>query len=134
MLTHMKNTKKISFLLLLTLLLGSCDDFLVTTVENKSSNLKMINSFKFLKIENNQLVIKADISGKVDEATKTIAVIVPKSTVVTNLIPTFLGAPKSTVTPGNKVPQDFTNPVNYTVTAQNGTQIFYTVTITFAAK
>ncbi len=44
----------------------------------------------------------------------------PVGTPVTSLAPTIAVSPFATVSPGSGVPQNFTNPVNYTVTAQDG--------------
>ncbi len=65
---------------------------------------------------------------QIDPVVHTIALTMPADTNSTNLVPvvTFLGASMSPV-PGSSV--DFTNPVTYTVTALDGTQVEYTVTV-----
>jgi hypothetical protein len=57
-----------------------------------------------------------------------IAVMVPHGTDVTNLTPTITITGAS-VSPASGVPQDFTNPVTYTVTAADGSTKNYTVTV-----
>ena len=65
------------------------------------------------------------------EAAKTVALTVPYGTDVTSLVPTITHTGVS-VSPASGVPQDFTNPVTYTVTAENSTTQTYTVTVTVA--
>ncbi|QAT42761.1 S-layer homology domain-containing protein [Aminipila luticellarii] len=62
-----------------------------------------------------------------------IAVIVPYGTTVTNLVPTIAVSAKSTISPISGIGKDFTDPVIYTVTAEDGTKKEYTVTVTVAA-
>ena len=50
---------------------------------------------------------------------------VPNGTDVTALIPTITVSSDATVLPASTVAQDFTNPVTYTVTAQDGTILNY---------
>jgi len=63
-----------------------------------------------------------------------IVLTVPPSQAVTALAPTFTISQFATVSPASGSTQNFTNPVTYTVTAQNGTTKVYTVTVqTYAA-
>jgi hypothetical protein len=64
-------------------------------------------------------------------AANTISVMVPNGTVVTALEPaiTISG---TNVTPASGVPQNFTQPVTYTVNAEDGSMKVYTVTVTVA--
>lgn len=55
---------------------------------------------------------------------------VPAGTDVTNLVPTISVSAFATVSPLSGVAQDFTNPVTYTVTAEDGSTNVYTVTVT----
>ncbi len=52
---------------------------------------------------------------------------------VTALVPEITISPKASVQPATGIAQDFTAPVTYTVTAENGTTKAYTVTVTKAA-
>jgi hypothetical protein len=71
--------------------------------------------------------------GSIDEINHTIAITVPPITDVTKLVPTIEISPNSTVSPLSNTPQDFTNPVTYTVTAQNGSTQVYAVTVNIAS-
>ncbi|MCM1988867.1 DUF5018 domain-containing protein, partial [Oceanirhabdus seepicola] len=52
---------------------------------------------------------------------------------VTNLTPTISVSDKATINPDSGVAQDFSNPVTYTVTAEDGTNQAWEVTVTEAA-
>jgi inhibitor of cysteine peptidase len=74
-------------------------------------------------------------TGTINEAAKTIAVIVPLGTNVTALIATFTITGESvsigsTVQTNGQTPNDFTNPVVYTVKAADASTVPYTVTVT----
>ncbi|GHT57844.1 hypothetical protein FACS1894109_10860 [Spirochaetia bacterium] len=66
--------------------------------------------------------------GDVDEAARTVTVNVPYGTDVTGMT-TFITHTGASISPGSGAPQDFTNPVPYTVTAADGSQAAYTVTV-----
>jgi hypothetical protein len=71
-------------------------------------------------------------TGVIDQDAHTIAVTVPYGTDVTNLTPTITLSDGATVSPTDS--QDFTNPVTYTVTAQDGiTTQSYVVTVTIGS-
>jgi hypothetical protein len=57
---------------------------------------------------------------------------VPFSVDVTKLIPTLELSPRATVSPEAGIVTDFTNPVNYTVTAEDKTTKVFTVMVSFA--
>jgi hypothetical protein len=60
---------------------------------------------------------------------------VPAGTDITTLRPTItLDSPKATVSPASGTVQDFTNPVVYTVTAEDGTSQDYAVIVTLSDK
>jgi hypothetical protein len=76
------------------------------------------------------------IVGIIDEATHTVAVTVPLGADLTALVATFSGSAEASVFIG-AVPQvsgvtvnNFTNPVVYTITADDGSTQDYTVTVT----
>ena len=71
--------------------------------------------------------VLADIAGDIDEERHDIILVAPSS--VTALKPTVIISSKATVSPASGVATDFTNPVTYTVTAENGTTQTYTVTV-----
>ena len=122
----MKNLliKLLNSLLILAMFvtLSSCGDDDNPASPGKSS-AKEITSFKFEAFD-------PDIAGTIDNVGKKVTVKVPLLTDVTNLNPTIAVSPKATITPASNVPQDFTNPVQYTVTAEDGSSAVYTVTVT----
>lgn len=65
----------------------------------------------------------------IDEGAKTITVEVSSGTDVSNLTPTVLTNYGATVSPLSGVAQNFTNPVVYTVTANDASTVDYTVTV-----
>lgn len=66
----------------------------------------------------------------IDASAGTVGVTVVAGTNVTGLSPTILVSTDASVNPLSGAAMDFTNSVNYTVTAQNGTQKNWTVTVT----
>ena len=92
-----------------------------------------IYQFNFTTANNAQFETPA--AGVIDEANKTIKVNVPFGTNVTALKPTLYKSPASaTVSPASLVACDFTSPVNYTVTAIDGTTQIYTVTVNISSE
>lgn len=73
-------------------------------------------------------------AATIDTENGTVAIEVANGTTVTALEPTITLSPEATVSPLSGAATDFTNPVDYTVTAQDGstTQV-YTVTVTVAS-
>lgn len=59
-------------------------------------------------------------SGNAVVSSNTATLYVPVGTDVSALVPTIALSPFATVSPASGVPQNFTSPVNYTVTAQDG--------------
>ena len=86
-----------------------------------ASPAKAITAFNFNGLTPN-------VTGTVNEGTKTIALTVPYGTDVTALVPaiTHTGA---SVSPNTGVAQNFTSPVTYTVTAADSSTQQYTVTV-----
>jgi hypothetical protein len=72
------------------------------------------------------------VNGTINEAAKTIALIVPASTNRTALVPTITISEKAIVDPASGAAKDFTNPVVYTVTAEDGSTVTYTVTVSLS--
>ena len=71
--------------------------------------------------------------GSVTQANYSIVLTVPPDTDVTQLVPTIGLSQYATVSPASGASQDFTNPVTYAVTAQNGSVQNYTVTVNVAS-
>ena len=89
------------------------------------SNQKAITTFDFDSLS-------PSVTGTIDENAHTVSLTVPFGTNVTNLIPSIIISSAATVLPNSLVAQDFTNPVTYTVTAENNSTQAYTVTVTVA--
>ena len=70
----------------------------------------------------------------IDQDNHTIAVTMPAGTAVTNLTPSITVSDNATISPTTGTAQDFTNPVTYTVTAQDNTTQNYIVTVTVQAS
>jgi hypothetical protein len=106
----------------------SVRNYYVTVTKAPPSTAKSITSFEFRSFD-------PDIVGSINETTHAIALTVPFSADVTNLIATFAASPAAVVAVGAAVqtsgetPNNFTNPVVYTVTAENSTTQTYTVTV-----
>ena len=99
---------------------GTTAQYMVEAVVHDAENEKSILSFRFDVL---------DKDGIIDEVARKIDFVLPAETDVTQLVPTIEVSEGATVEPASGVAQDFTNPVTYTVTAQNGTTAVYTVTV-----
>ena len=67
--------------------------------------------------------------GEIDQIKKIIKVEVQTGTDITALVPEIVISPKAKITPESGKPTNFTSPVEYLVTAQNGNSTKYTVTV-----
>ncbi|MBQ4819859.1 leucine-rich repeat domain-containing protein [Aquimarina sp. MMG016] len=115
--------KYVKVLAVLTLFITGCskddgNDLLL-------SDAKQITDFVFLASENEALDV--DVIADINEETKTITALVPSGTAVTSLLPDVVVSEKATISPGSGIAQDFSNPVVYTVTAENGSTQDYNV-------
>ena len=75
------------------------------------------------------LGISPTVQASIDQATHKITATVSAANDLTKLAPTVLVSSKATVSPASGVTQNFTNPVNYIVTAEDGSKQSYEVTI-----
>lgn len=109
---------KFTFLLLSFSVLLSC-----TEKENPpaKSSAKQIKSFVFKS---------QTVTATIDSVQRTITAIFPIGTDVSKLSPTITISDKASITPTSESIQDFTKPVIYTVTAEDGTVQSFTVTTT----
>ena len=98
---------------------GSTVQYRVDAVVHDTDNEKSILSFK---------IEDPDCEGVINELGKTVTLHLPENTDVTHLVPVIEVSEGATVEPASGVAQDFTQPVTYTVTAQNGTTAAYEVT------
>ena len=97
---------------------GTTAQYMVEAVVHDADNEKRILSFTIDGVE-----------GDINEIAKTVTVTMPEGTDVTLLEPTIEVSEGATVSPASGEAQDFTTPVTYTVTAQNGTTAAYTVMV-----
>ena len=109
---------------------GTTQTYTVTvTITPAKSSAKDITAYSFTSP-----AVIGSISGT------NIALTVPSGTNVTALVATFTSSPKSTVTVGSTAQvsgttaNNFTSPVTYTVTAEDGTTKTYTVTVTVSTS
>ena len=84
---------------------------------NKESSEKQILSFKFAAL---------DVQATITESPKAVVAIVPFGTDVTSLVPIITISEKATISPASGIVTDFSNPVVYTVTAEDGSKATYT--------
>lgn len=123
----MKSLK--SIIILLTVITSiSCSNDDDGATSHTLSNEKQITGFSFLAAENPAL--SDDVTASINETIQTINVDVPNGTDVTALSPDIEISAGALISPVGE--QDFTAPVTYTVTAEDGTTVDYTVTITVA--
>ena len=99
---------------------GTTAQYMVEAVVHDADNEKSILSFRFDAL---------DCDGVINEVLRRVDCLLPAETDVTQLVPSIVVSEGATVEPASGVAQDFTNPVTYTVTAQNGTTAVYTVTV-----
>lgn len=103
---------------------GSTTSYKVhVSVDMESKN---ISSFSFKDASNPNL--SSDINGEINSTAGTVKLTVPFGTDVTSLVPDIIFTGK-TVSPASNTPVNFTNPVDYSVTAGNNTVKTYTVTV-----
>ena len=124
----MKNLKSVLLTALALLLLASCTKENTPTNNIPTNNIpvtpsqrKQIKTFKFEGFVEQAVI---------DEEQKTIEAVLPWGTDLTTLIPIITISPKATISPASGVVTDFTDPVIYTVTAEDSSYVEYTATVT----
>ena len=107
----------------------------LTSLLNKTVSGKRINVQKTLetispvkKIAGFSFTGISSVSNIIDESNHTITITVPFGVDVTNLIPTII-IDGSSINPNTNIAQDFTNPIEYTVTANDNSIQIYTVNV-----
>jgi len=90
--------------------------------ETKSSEKKVL-TFQFISVT-------PAVTATINEATKSIVADFPVGTNVANMVTGIGISDKASINPASGVAQNFTNPVNYTVTAEDGSTVVYTATVT----
>jgi len=100
------------------------EEVIIIPEEQGASSLNLIITFSFdgITVVNVEVVV----------ADRKVNITVPYGTNVTALKPVFTISAKATVTPESGTVLDFTNPVTYTVTAEDKTTAVWTVTVTVA--
>ncbi|MEO9893238.1 malectin domain-containing carbohydrate-binding protein, partial [Aurantibacter sp.] len=71
-------------------------------------------------------------AATIDDTAKTVNIEVSNGTLLTNLVPTITLSEDATISPASGVEQDFTDPINYTVTAEDTSEQVWTVTVSEA--
>jgi len=111
----MKLTKILLLILSVVLFTGCGDD------DNPKSSEKQIIEFSVNNLE-----------AIIDQSAKTITLALPTGSDLSKIKPTVKVSDKASVNPASGAEQDFNNPIKYTVTAEDGTQQEYMVTLTVA--
>ena len=92
----------------------------LAVVTNEKNSEKRILAFRFVSL---------NIDAVINEDTKEIEATVPYGTDVTVLVPTIIVSDDASVVPCSDYVTDFSQPVTYTVTAEDGSQAEYVVTV-----
>lgn len=98
---------------------GSQAVYLAVVTKEKNSE-KRILAFRFASL---------NIDAVINEDTKEIEATLPYGTDVTTLVPTILISDDARVVPSSDYVTDFSQPVTYTVFAEDGSQVEYVVTV-----
>ncbi|MEI8123835.1 MAG: DUF5018 domain-containing protein, partial [bacterium] len=88
-------------------------------VQVQTSSAKAISSFRI-----------GDKEASISNLRRIIAISVSPDLVISSLTPIIVIPAGATISPASGVPQNFTNPVVYTVIAQDKTKTTYTVRVT----
>ena len=122
--TNANNVLMLILISVLSIVSCSKDDGQKTAPEPEVSSAKQLTSFTFLLTNN---AIDNNVVGVIDEENKTITATMPAGTDITGLLPEINISEAASINP-NTV-QNFSNPIPYTVTAEDGSTSIYTVTI-----
>lgn len=101
--------------------LASCSD------EESKSSEKAIISFRFDNEDNSSL--DADVVGVINENTKTVTLTLPFGQSKTALIPSIEVSAGAKIEPASGQSQNYTSPVTYVVTAEDGSLVSYLATV-----
>lgn len=97
------------------------DDGGSSSGQNNRSREKNILSFKLLNQQAN-----------IDNSTNKIELTLPEGTDLNNIVPEIIISAKATISPQSGVAQNFSNPIDFTVTAEDGSTKKYTVLVSAA--
>ncbi len=120
----MKTILRITFLSLLFFALGCSKDDNEVPAAVKS-DAKALTSLVFNAGDNEAL--SENVTASITEANKGITIAIPNGTDLSALIPTIQVSAKASVSPTGA--QNFSNPLTYTVTAEDGSTATYTISI-----
>ncbi len=125
----MKNYKTGLFLLglMMSVVIWSCHNA-STDPKPTESYTKFIISFDFNKVPSLNFDTTAAI-GVVSEETRSVTLSVPFGADLTALVPTIKLSEKTSISPESGIPQDFSKPVKYTVTSEDGSKKIYTASV-----
>lgn len=102
---------------------GSAISYSVIIVFAPPKSKEKTVSSGILSIDNQE--IKIDI----DTIKQTLSIVVPYGTNISNLSPKINISDKATINPASGSQQDFTTPVAYTITAEDGSSVVYTFVV-----
>ncbi|GAB3993109.1 hypothetical protein GCM10028807_27560 [Spirosoma daeguense] len=94
----------------------------VVVLAAPKSSEKQITAFSFA-------ALSPVVTASIDQNTRKVAAIVPSTTDITKLVPTITTSAKANLAPASGVVQNYTNPVSYTVTAEDGSTLVYEVKV-----
>ena len=103
---------------------GTKQMYTVTVTVGKSS-AKNITAFSFQGLN-------PVVNAVINNTTFTVTATISATTDITSLTPTITLPSKATISPASGVVQNFTNSINYTVKAEDGSTQIYKVTVTVA--
>ncbi|PKP49353.1 MAG: hypothetical protein CVT94_05275 [Bacteroidetes bacterium HGW-Bacteroidetes-11] len=124
-----KHTIMKKMLKLTAILLVAFGGLLMTGCEKTEDEKPVLSSEKNVLIFRLPEVSPA-VTATIDHNAKTITALVPSGTNLSTLVPIIETSAKSTINPGSGVMTNFTGPVVYTITAEDGTTNNYVATIT----
>jgi hypothetical protein len=96
------------------------------------NGFQVVDATGFLSPENDILSFSIPGLGDATISGTNISLVVPTGTPVTGLAPTYTISSFATCSPASGSSQNFSSPVQYTVTAENGAKKVYNVTVTTA--
>ncbi len=97
------------------------------TVEVLPNSQSELLSFVFEALNNEEL--SEDVIGQINEQDSNILLQVPFDTSIEMLVPSIIFSENATISPRSNESQDFTQPILYTVTAEDTTERAYSVTV-----
>ena len=97
--------------------------------DSSNSAFSILQSPQTAKSITSLRISSPDVTGVIDEDTKTITLTLPFGVTTRTFSPSIGVTPNATISPASGVSRNFTTPQTYTVRAQDGTTSVYTVTV-----